>query len=95
MIKDDLAYPGDDGSEVFSSAKCRRVVCAKTRELAEFVSCKNGEFDTPLPPCGEKEIKQTGLEGKDENNSNSIGRLSTSGPSGSAHITQIGCPYLL
>ena len=84
MSKDGLDLPGDDGFSVFSSAVCRRAVCRDTKETVEMITCgEDGQFDSQLPPCGINDVMVEGEVDK------TMGRLGTSGPSGSAHITAI------
>ena len=42
--RDQLAFPGDDGSVVFDGATCRRAVCRKTQERVYKVTCNDGVF---------------------------------------------------
>jgi hypothetical protein len=78
-----LTYPGDNGTSVFDSATCKRAVCLKTKEKFYEVSCSGGKLNIPDDFC--RSVDDEIVEGILPN----LGeRLSTSGPSGSAHKTE-------
>jgi hypothetical protein len=81
--RDGLTYPGDNGTSVFDSATCKRAVCLKTKEKFYEVSCSGGKLNIPDDFC--RSVDDEIVEGILPN----LGeRLSTSGPSGSAHKTE-------
>jgi len=81
--RDGLGHPGDSGTAVFDGAKCHRAVC-RTDNGSRFYApeCKNGTFSLPNDFC------LLPSEQMDEGIAPVLGeRLSTSGASGSSHIT--------
>lgn len=80
--RDGLGHPGDSGTAVFDGAKCHRAVCRDDKSKFYAPECVNGTFSLPNAWCQNNESDQT--EGIAPVLAE---RLSTSGASGSSHIT--------
>jgi len=72
-----LSLVGDNGKEIFDGAKCRRAVCAKTKEVGMDISCTDGKLRN-LPKCPDMNYKEANTL---------LSRLSSSGSSGLSHTS--------